>query len=95
MPYIENKIVHDADAHTMELPNWFDDYGSQKIQKAFRQRFDGYKGLSLEKQDSTELYFKNINKVHKSDKYKEKNKEELMVRKNYDALGSFNRHDRS
>ena len=42
MPYIENKIVHDADAHTMELPNWFDDYGSQKIQKAFRQRFDGY-----------------------------------------------------
>ena len=95
MPYIENKIVHDADAHTMELPNWFDDYGSQKIQKAFRQRFDGYKGLSLEKKNSTELYFKNINKVHKSDKYKEKNKEELMVRKNYDALGSFNSHDRS
>ena len=30
MPYIENRIVHDADSHTMELPNWYKDYGSKK-----------------------------------------------------------------
>jgi len=32
MPYIENRIVHDADAHTMELPNWYDEFGSKKVQ---------------------------------------------------------------
>ena len=39
MPYIENRIVHDADAHTMELPNWFDQYADNKIQRAFKDRF--------------------------------------------------------
>ena len=39
MPYIENRIVHDADSHTMELPNWLDDYADKKVQVAFRERF--------------------------------------------------------
>ena len=88
MPYIENRIVHDADAHTMELPNWFDQYGNNKIQKAFKDRFQGNKGLA-------QTYFENIDQVHQGKSYQEKNSEELMVRKNYDALGSFNKEDRS
>ena len=88
MPYIENRIVHDADAHTMELPNWFDDYADKNIQKAFRERFSGNKGLA-------QTYFENIDKDHQTSTYQEKNEEELMIRKNYDALGSFNSKDRS
>ena len=86
MPYIENRIVHDADAHIMELPNWFDGYASDKVQKAFRDRFQGNKGLA-------QTYFENIDKVHQDKSYQEKNHEELMIRKNYDALGSFNKED--
>ena len=88
MPYIENRIVHDADAHTMELPNWFDDYADKNIQKAFRERFSGNKGLA-------QTYFENIDEDHQTSAYQEKNEEELMIRKNYDALGSFNSKDRS
>ena len=88
MPYIENRIVHDADAHTMELPNWFDDYADKNIQKAFRERFSGNKGLA-------QTYFENIDEDHQTNTYQEKNEEELMIRKNYDALGSFNSKDRS
>ena len=88
MPYIENRIVHDADAHTMELPNWFDDYADKNIQKAFRERFGGNKGLA-------QTYFENIDEDHQTSTYQEKNEEELMIRKNYDALGSFNSKDRS
>jgi predicted TIM-barrel fold metal-dependent hydrolase len=88
MPYIENRIVHDADAHTMELPNWFDDYADKNIQKAFRERFSGNKGLA-------QTYFENIDEDHQTSTYQEKNEEELMIRKNYDALGSFNSKDRS
>ena len=47
MPYIENRVVHDADAHTMELPNWFDEFGTKQVQEAFRKRFKGQKGLAL------------------------------------------------
>ena len=88
MPYIENRIVHDADAHTMELPNWFDNYADKNIQKAFRERFSGNKGLA-------QTYFENIDENHQTSAYQEKNEEELMIRKNYDALGSFNSKDRS
>ena len=88
MPYIENRIVHDADSHTMELPNWLDDYANKKVQVAFRERFKGNKGLA-------QTYFEKIDETHQSEPYKEKKAEELMIRKNYDALGSFNRQDRS
>ena len=88
MPYIKNRIVHDADAHTMELPNWFDEYGNKKIQLAFRDRFGGNKGLA-------QTYFEDIDKHHRTKSYRAKNVEELMIRKNYEALGSFNSHDRS
>ena len=88
MPYIKNRIVHDADAHTMELPNWFDEYGDKKIQLAFRDRFNGNKGLA-------QTYFEDIDKNHRTKFYRERKSEELMIRKNYDALGSFNSKDRS
>ncbi len=26
MPYVEGRIVHDADAHIMETPNWLRDH---------------------------------------------------------------------
>ena len=88
MPYIKNRIVHDADAHTMELPNWFDEYGDKKIQLAFRDRFNGNKGLAP-------TYFEDIDKNHRTKVYRERKSEELMIRKNYDALGTFNSKDRS
>ena len=74
MPYIENRIVHDADSHTMELPNWLDDYANKKVQVAFRERFKGNKGLA-------QTYFENIDETHQSKLYKEKKAEELMIRK--------------
>ena len=88
MPYIENRIVHDADAHTMELPNWYDEFGTKRVQDAFRKRFEGNKGLA-------HTYFEDIAEVHKQKSYQDLNEKNLMIRKNYEALGSFNKHDRS
>ena len=39
MPYISNRVVHDADSHTMELPNWYKEFGTKKIQDVFKKRF--------------------------------------------------------
>ena len=88
MPYIENRIVHDADSHTMELPNWYEEFGTKRVQDAFKERFKGSKGLA-------HTYFEDIEEVHKKSSYQDQNEKDLMVRKNYDALGSFNKSDRS
>ena len=76
MSYIEERIVHDADSHTMELPNWFDDFGTNLVRNAFRER---YANRSLDR----------IVAEHKSSEYRRFNAQEIMLRKNYDALGSF------
>ncbi|MEY2459439.1 MAG: hypothetical protein QOG30_1269, partial [Acidimicrobiaceae bacterium] len=31
MPYIEGRVVHDADAHIMETPNWLRDHADPGI----------------------------------------------------------------
>ena len=33
MPYINNRIVHDADSHTMELPDWYDEFGTERVKE--------------------------------------------------------------
>ena len=50
MPYINDRVVHDADSHTMELPNWFDEFGTDRVKKIFKKRFqkthlEGAEGL--------------------------------------------------
>ena len=68
MPYIERRIVHDADSHTMELPNWFDDFGTRQVRNAFQQR---YANRSLDQ----------IIEKHKSSEYRKLNAQEIMLRK--------------
>ena len=90
MSYIKNRIVHDADSHTMELPTWYKEFGSKKVQTAFLDRFAKAKGLNLEKD-----WYTGLEERHKTSSYREQNEKKLMSRKNFDALGSFNKIDRS
>ena len=39
MAYIEDRIVHDADSHVMELPHWLDEFGAHETAAAFNARF--------------------------------------------------------
>jgi len=36
MPYVENRVVHDADSHLMELPDALDEY----LEAKYRERYD-------------------------------------------------------
>ena len=40
MPYITDRVVHDADSHAMELPHWFSEFGTDLVKKAFGERFN-------------------------------------------------------
>jgi predicted TIM-barrel fold metal-dependent hydrolase len=98
MPYIENRLVHDADAHIMEPPNWLRDY----VDPSIRARIEppGYVNELKQIGDTkTQLAdidaaFRKITERHASEEYRAVEDAEIMNRKNFAATGSFIAADR-
>ncbi len=82
MPYIEDRIVHDADSHVMEVPRWLEDFASAEVSAAFDARFG--RGAAIEQTLA----------LHDDADYRAADAEEIMLRKNHAATGSFRREDR-
>jgi predicted TIM-barrel fold metal-dependent hydrolase len=98
MAYIENRLVHDADAHIMETPNWLRDHADPAIRKRIVQpgyvnelRQTGDNESQLEDIDAA---FSRIAERHASDAYRSDEAAEIMNRKNFAATGSFIPEDR-
>ncbi len=85
MPYIQDRVVHDADSHVMELPGWLDDFATAEVSAAFRARFGAKHATALAATVAK----------HDDPAYRANNGAEIMLRKNHAALGSFRREDRS
>lgn len=99
MAYIEDRVVHDADAHLMETPSWLHDHADPEIRGAIAPpgyvnelRQTGDNDAQLADIDST---FERLVERHRSDEYVAVEAEELMNRKNFAATGSFLPEDRS
>ena len=84
MAYIEDRVVHDADSHVMELPRWLDDFATANVSAAFNARFRGHHADALAASVQQ----------HDDPAYRAGNAEQIMSRKNHAALGSFRRDDR-
>jgi predicted TIM-barrel fold metal-dependent hydrolase len=99
MPYIENRLVHDADAHIMETPNWLRDYADPKIRELIAR--PGYvnelrqTGDQEDQLEDLDVAFARIADRHKTDAYRADEAAEVMNRKNFAATGAFIREDRS
>jgi predicted TIM-barrel fold metal-dependent hydrolase len=98
MSYIHNRLVHDADAHIMETPQWLRDHADPKIRdriaipgyvNELRQTGDNESQLS-----NLEAAFEGIAAKHASEAYRAVEAEEIMNRKNFAATGSFVAEDR-
>ena len=86
MPYVENQTIHDADSHVMELPGTINPY----IDPAFRERFAEY-----DKRGKTNLeWVAKARGLHDNPEFRAGDEVNLLLRKNYQALGSFRREDR-
>jgi predicted TIM-barrel fold metal-dependent hydrolase len=98
MPYIEDRLVHDADAHIMETPSWLRDYADPDIRD--RIATPGYANELKQTGDNEqqladlEAAFARIAAKHASDAYRASEAEEIMNRKNFAATGSFVASDR-
>lgn len=88
MSYIQNRIVHDADAHVMETPDWLDEFIEQKLkpraQKRLMQSFSTLRNTEIAKAKA----------AHNDPNYRVHDEQEIMSRKNYWATGAFLNEDR-
>jgi len=85
MPYVEGQTVHDADSHVMELPGTLEGY----ISPAFRDKLaaklatgSGVGGILAAKALQQDPVFRAGAEAN------------LLLRKNYEALGAFEKADR-
>jgi predicted TIM-barrel fold metal-dependent hydrolase len=88
MAYVENRLVHDADSHLMELADCLDDFLDPK----FRAAYDALPKLKAWPRDGQ--WVKDARAQHADPAFRAGNVTELLLRKNYAALGSFRREDR-
>jgi len=88
MPYVENRVVHDADSHLMELTDCLDAFLDPK----YRAAYDELPKLKAWPRDG-ELAT-HANRLHDDADFRKESDAKILLRKNYEALGSFRKADR-
>jgi predicted TIM-barrel fold metal-dependent hydrolase len=88
MPYAEHRLIHDADAHVMETPDWFMQYADPEIRGSLKPL---YMSTVRPGEDSLIDQFR---RKHADPEYRAKDDTEIMLRKNWAATGSFLADDR-
>jgi predicted TIM-barrel fold metal-dependent hydrolase len=94
------RLVHDADAHLMETPDWLRSYADPDVRdRIVPLRYPGgnelrQTGDPAEQQRDLEAAFGRLAERHRSDSYRSDEAEQIMLRKNFAATGSFLPEDR-
>ena len=100
MPYSSGRVVHDADAHIMETPNWLRDYADPNIRDLIAP-LSLSSGNELRQTGDPDEQLRDLDRAlerladkHRSAAYRETEAVEIMARKNFAATGSFLPEDR-
>lgn len=88
MPYITDRIVHDADAHIMETADWLAGFAPDEIRRHLLG-FDGSPSVA-----STAAELENILSKQHDAAYRARDEEQIMLRKNWAATGALFKQDR-
>jgi predicted TIM-barrel fold metal-dependent hydrolase len=98
MPYIQDRFVHDADAHIMETPNWLHDHADPAIRERLnRPQYVNELRQTGDNEDQLQnlkLAFARIAEKQASAEYRKDEAAEIMNRKNFAATGAFIAADR-
>ena len=86
MAYVEGQTVHDADSHVMELPGTVNRYLDPKFRDAFVEK-TGRKDVLPE-------WFAKAAEKAKDPEFRAGAEANILLRKNYEALGAFEADDR-
>lgn len=86
MPYITDEVVHDADAHIMELPGQLETYADPAYRDAI---------AAFMKPKIREAFVGEAVTLQRDPDFRATADENLLLRKNYQAMGAYDRADRS
>jgi uncharacterized protein len=93
VPYIENRLVHDADSHIMETPTWLEPWLDPDIVDRVSSR-NLVGGVGGSGDLAADRFFDRMIEQQSDSEYRANDVEELLTRKNWDAPGSFIKEDR-
>lgn len=82
------RIIHDADSHLMESPDWFVPYADAGIRERMKPLFQANVG------PDTSFDIEVLDAKHQDPSYRVSAEDEIWLRKNWAALGSFRKEDR-
>ncbi len=88
MPYAEGRLIHDADAHIVETPDWLEPYADPHTRPKLKPIY-----VSTVK-PGEENHIDTIRARRSDPQDRSKAEAEIMLRKNWSALGSFIAEDR-
>jgi uncharacterized protein len=88
MPYAEGRVVHDADSHVVETPEWFEPYADPHIRGRMSPVY-----VSAVK-PGEERFIEALRQRRLDPADRARADAEIMLRKNWSAMGSFVREDR-
>ncbi len=88
MAYVQGRIIHDADSHLMELEDCLDPYFDRRMLEAYHA-LPSYRHKVGDRRWSIAARRKHDDPVFRASEA-----ENILLRKNYEALGSFRRDDR-
>ncbi|MEM7342059.1 MAG: amidohydrolase family protein [Actinomycetota bacterium] len=89
MAYVDGRIIHDADAHTMEPPEWLDAFAPAAVVDYVRDNLDTA---------TTDVIYAEIDRcrtLQVDPEFRAEAEREVMLRKNYRAHGAWDARDRS
>ncbi len=89
MPYAEGRTYHDADSHVMETPDWLVSYADPGVRERLKPLF------VASVKPGEETMIEQARRRHQDPAERERAEAEIMLRKNWSALGSFVKEDRA
>jgi predicted TIM-barrel fold metal-dependent hydrolase len=90
MPYAEGRTYHDADSHVMETPEWLFSFADAELRAKLKPL--ALQGVPAAK---VERFMEKLSAQHVDPEYRKDDEAQLMLRKNWSAIGSFLKQDRS
>ena len=85
MAYVENRTIHDADAHVMEFPEKIVEYISEKFKSDFKPHI----------RSRDQSWVDETTALHDDPEFKAGAEAEIMTRRGHEALGAFRKEDRA
>jgi predicted TIM-barrel fold metal-dependent hydrolase len=88
---MQDRLIHDADAHIMEPPDLFTEYADPDVRERIAELTVGFRQPDHHDGDEIVEHFR---RKHQNPEFRRDDAEQIWLRKNFEATGSFIAEDR-